>query len=242
MGAGQHLRRVAFMSQEGGEPASLDPLAHRRAQLLHPPNPPRLRHVEAHGRQVDLVDRAPGADAVAERTGYAMTICREPIGGRRRVPAARLGDPQWRREVMQGDDGHKSRRQGRVRHPRVVVERRARHQAVLRLDPRPLHGKPVGVEPQLAQQPHVVGIAMIVVDGVAGRLCEPRGAPRQGLQQPDVAMDVATLHLVRGGGRAPQETLALECGHTLASFSPCGGPITLIMRRRPRVDTYLGAA
>ena len=76
--------------------------------------------------------------------------------------------------------------------------------ALLRLDARPLDGKAIGVQPGVCQQLDVLFIPIIMVTGDAARLS--KAGVRQLLLRPVVGMDIVTLDLMGGSGRADKET------------------------------------
>ena len=75
--------------------------------------------------------------------------------------------------------------------------------ALLRLDARPLDGKAVGVQPGVCQQLDVLFIPVIMVTGNAARL--GKAGVGQLLLRPVVGMDIVTLDLMGGSGRADKE-------------------------------------
>jgi hypothetical protein len=78
----------------------------------------------AHQRDdVRLVDRARDPDAVTEVLGRVRAVARELLDDLVRVPAAAIGEPARRREVVVGDARDQPVLTARRDHPRVVVER-----------------------------------------------------------------------------------------------------------------------
>ncbi len=135
--------------------------------------------------------------------GRPFGVPAEPVGGVGRRPAAGRGEPPGRGEVAVGDDRGDPVLEAGADHPPVVVEGGPGEGARLGLDPGPLEREAVGVEPQVGHRGDVLGIAVVVVAGVQGRLGEQRVlGPLQG---PEVGVHVAALDLVPGRGRAPQE-------------------------------------
>ena len=127
----------------------------------------------------------------------------EAVGGIRRRPAAGAGEPAGRGEVAVGHDRGDPVLEAGADHAPVVVEGGPGEGAGLGLDPGPLEREPVGVEAEVGHRGDVLGVPVVVVTGVEGRLGEQRGlGPLQG---PEVGVHVAALDLVPGRGRAPQE-------------------------------------
>ena len=112
-------------------------------------------------------------------------------------------EPARVREVVQGDDRSEPQVEGGVDHPAVVGELGSGELPGDRLDARPLDAEAVGVEPGLGQQAHVLGEAVVAVDRVAAAL----HAGHLLLEGPPVAVDVVAFHLVRRGGRTPEEAV-----------------------------------
>src|SRR5690349_14553064 len=104
---------------------------------------------------------------------------------------------------MERDDRREPAREGRVAHAAVVVERRLRELAVLGLDPAPLEREAIGVEAEAREPIQIVGVAMVVIAGVAARLAAGRALGV--LPRPPVVVPVAAFDLMSGGGRAPDE-------------------------------------
>ena len=88
-------------------------------------------------------------------------------------------------------------------HAAVMVECGARELAGLGLDARPFDREAVGVEAEPREHRDVVGVAMVLVAGVARRLDERRAG--RVLEHPEVAVDVVALDLVRGSGGTPKK-------------------------------------
>ena len=126
-----------------------------------------------------------------------------------RAPAAPARHPARDGEVVVRHHRRDAVLQAALDHPSVVVERGARVEARLGLDPRPLEGEAVGVQPELGEHGDVLGVAVVVVAGVAGRLVE--GRVRGPLHRPDVGVDVAPFDLVAGRRRAPEEAVRKPC-------------------------------
>ena len=76
--------------------------------------------------------------------------------------------------------------------------------ALLRLDARPLDGEAVGVQARIGQQFNVLLIFIIMVAGNAARL--GKAGVGQLLLRPVVGMNIVTLDLMGGSGRADKET------------------------------------
>jgi hypothetical protein len=135
--------------------------------------------------------------------GDLLAIAGEPVGGSVGVPAALLGEPVRRREVVVGEDGCDAALVAGGEHPAVVVELGPGEPALLGLDPRPLDRQAVGVEPCVGEELDVLGVAVVTVAGIARGLGEERvGGPLGG---PHVGGAVPAFDLVAGGGGSPEE-------------------------------------
>ena len=169
--------------------------------------------VQTHDRRSPTCSRDAG--------GVVGEACRRV----RRAPAAPTGHPARDGEVVVRHHRRDALLQAALDHPFVVVERGARIEARLGLDARPLEGEAVGVQPELGQRGDVLGVAVVVVAGVARRLVE--GRVRGPLHRPHVRVDVAPFDLVAGRRRAPEEAV-WETGHgeplcMSAVLRPCAG-------------------
>ncbi len=153
----------------------------------------------AHQRDdLRLVDRGGERHQVAERGRDALAVAREALDRVGRQPAAGLRQPARQREVVQRDERRQAELLERAEHAPVVLERRRAELPRRRLDARPLERHPVRVLPQPGQQREVLGVAVELVDRVAGGL--DAGRVRRVLPGPPVVVDVAALDLV-GRGR-----------------------------------------
>jgi len=74
--------------------------------------------------------------------------------------------------VAEGDQRRQPSVPAAVDDPAAVVGLGARDQALLRLDPRPLEGEPVGGEAGSGEQVEILPPAVVVVHGVAAGLGE----------------------------------------------------------------------
>src|SRR5271154_3180019 len=100
----------------------------------------------------------------------ALAVSREQLGGFFVFPSAVAGDPSRRSEMMKGYDRRHLVLMAARQHAAVMVECSARELARLRLDAGPLDGKAVGVEAEPCEHRDVVGVAMVLIARVAGRL------------------------------------------------------------------------
>ena len=155
------------------------------------------------GAEVGLVDRARNANQVAKMRGGALAISGESLGGFFLFPSAVAGNPSRRSEMMKGYDRRDLVLVAAGEHAAVMVESGARELARLGLDAGPFNGKAVGVEAEPRQHRNVVGVAMVLVASVAGRLDERRAGDM--LEHPEIAVDVAAFDLMGGSGRSPEE-------------------------------------
>ena len=159
--------------------------------------------VAQHGDDVGLVEGAGPSDEVAEMGDGALDVAGEALGRVGSLPAAAVGEPARRREVVEGDHrGDAALVTGRAHAP-VVVEGGRGELPFGGLDPAPLQREAVGAEAEVGHEVDVLGPAMERVTGVAAR-CD---TSRVGvvLPVPPVVVDVAAFDLVRGRGRSPQE-------------------------------------
>ena len=135
--------------------------------------------------------------------GGALAVSCEQSGGLFVFPSAIARQPSRRREMMEGHDWRELVIVTACEHAAVVVERGARELAGLGLDAGPFDGEAVRVEAEPREHRDVVGVAMVVVAGVARRFDEGRAGRM--LEHPEVAVEVVALDLVRGGRGAPKE-------------------------------------
>ena len=191
--------------------------------------------------EVGLVDRACDADQIAEMCGGALAVSREQFGGLLVFPSAVARDPSRRGEVMKGHDRRDLVLVTACEHAAVMVERGARELAGFGLDARPFDREAVGVEAESREHRDVVGVAMVLIAGVARRLDERR--PRRVLEHPVVAIEVVALDLVGGSRCAPKkiggkgETLS---GHR--TYTSRRNPSDATAKSRSRQPAYLNIA
>ena len=155
--------------------------------------------------QVRLVDRAGVRHEVAQVPHRPLAEAREALGRPRLLPSSIRGDPARGGEVVERQQRHEPVLVARVEHAPVVIERRPRELALLGLDPRPLDREAVGAEPERRDRRDVLGVAVVVVAGIARPLAVVR--PGHVLEQPAVVVDVASLDLVGRGGGTPEEAV-----------------------------------
>ena len=193
---------------EPGDRALPRPRVVRARREAKGPEVPAERH------DPRLVDRAVPVDPVAERAHHGLAVAGEQ-GRRAEVrPPASARDPAGEGEVVQRHHRRETCLAHHVGHPPVVVELVLRDGAVLGLDPRPLDGVPVGVEPEARQRGDVLRVAAVVVAGDATPV-DARGV-RTLLPVPPVAVGVAALDLVGRRRRAPEERRGEdEVGHRM---------------------------
>jgi len=168
----------------------------RNAEIGHP--------FQQH-RQVGFVVGSGVGDEVAEVLRRAVTVADKQIAGIGIFPAVQPREPARRAEVVERHHGSDAGFMAGGQHAPVVFQLGARKSAALRFDARPLDGEAIGIEAERGQKPDVFGEAMVVVAGVH------RGFDEQGgldmFHDPQVAVDVVALDLVRSSGRAPQKSL-----------------------------------
>ncbi len=206
----------------------------REVEVVH--RPERVLGVRAAGRvhpgRVDevrraprLVERGPGADAVAERLAHDPRVVGERVRGVAARPAALVLERLREVPVVERRDGRDPPRHEPVDQPPVERQAlRVRRPAPGRLDARPrdreavrlqaegLHQVEVGVEPVVV----VVGdVARVPAEDLPGRAAErvPDGGAAPALV--DRALD-----LIRGGGGSEQEP-----GRELEALAPIVGGI-----------------
>ena len=153
--------------------------------------------------EVGLIDGACDADQIAEMCGGALAVSGEQLGGLLVFPSAVTGDPSRGREMMKGHDRRDLVLVTACEHAAVMVECCDGELAGLGLDPRPFDREAVGVEAEPREHRDVVGVAMVLIAGVARRLDERR--PGRVLEHPVVAVEVVALDLVGGSRGAPKE-------------------------------------
>ena len=120
------------------------------------------------------------------------------------LPAALGNQPFGASEVQQRNNGFNAVRLAAGNDLAVMLDFSRVELALLRLDARPLDGKAVGVQPCICQQFNVLLILIIMVAGNAARL--GKAGVGQLLLRPVVGMDIVTLDLMGGSGRADKET------------------------------------
>jgi hypothetical protein len=159
-------------------------------------------HVSEREVLEHLVDRGPGADPVAEPLCDDLRVLGEPGDGVPALPAALVLRPLRQVPVEQVHRRTDSLVRQGVEQPVVEVQ-----PAGVRLaggvgdDPRPGHRQPVGVDPELRHQRHVLGEPVVVVArDVAFAVAE--GVPHR-WRAPVLAG--GTFDLVRRRGHTPLE-------------------------------------
>ena len=119
------------------------------------------------------------------------------------LPAALGNQPLGAGEVQQRNNGFHTVRLAAGNDLTVMLDFGGVKLALLRLDARPLDGKAIGVQPGVCQQLDVLFIPVIMVTGNAARL--GKAGVGQLLLRPVVGMNVVTLDLMGGSGRADKE-------------------------------------
>ena len=192
---------------------------------------PRLASLMVHATPI----RSPRCAAV--RSQYRANSSAVFLSSHPPSPATHRG----RGEVMKGYDRRDLVLVTACEHAAVMVERGARELAGFGLDARPFDREAVGVEAESREHRDVVGVAMVLIAGVARRLDERR--PRRMLENPVVAIEVVALDLVGGGRCAPQkiggkgETLS---GHR--TYTSRRNPSDATAKSRSRQPAYLKIA
>ena len=165
-------------------------------------HPHLMRHA---GDDVRFVDRAGPTQDRCEPLGRPVTELAEEVGGVGLGPSALVRQPSRGREVVEGDDRLDAVLEQRLAEPYVVVERRGRPLALLRLDAAPLDRESIGGESELGGDRHVVAPAVPRVAGVTARL--DARAVGSVLPLPPVVVPVAALDLVGCRRRPPLEAV-----------------------------------
>src|SRR5258708_9738172 len=175
------------------------------------PGGPVAAKVALVGDHRRFVDRDPRAGQGSELVRDARRNPGEVLWRFGRVPAARLGDPGWVREVMQGDQGlYAAVTQGLQNVP-VVRQRRRRELSGRRLDPRPFDGESMRVLTQGPQQVKVTGKSFVMPAGRVGPV-SVLYMPGDLLPGPPVVGVVAAFDLMGRRGRAPKKILRKPAG------------------------------
>jgi hypothetical protein len=151
---------------------------------------------------------------------HAVAVAGEEFRGAGAFPAAALQEPQRGREVVEGHHRCQAVLPARLQHPPVMVQGGHGKLAFLRLDPRPLQGKPVAGEAECGNERDVLAVPVVVVHGISGRLGEDRAGEL--LQEPGIAVDVVAFHLVACSGHAPKEVLRKRIGHVVPFMRNAG--------------------
>src|SRR5882672_9125786 len=132
---------------------------------------------------------------------------RKQLRGLRVLPPALRGKPARRGEVIEREHRCDPMLMAGGQHPPVMLQFRRQKFTGRRFDPRPFQGKSVGIEAETRQQRDVLAVELVVIAGIARTLGKDRRLDM--LQQPNVAVDVAALHLMTGGGGAPQKSFRI---------------------------------
>ncbi len=179
------------------------PCARRRRSGSRSPGGNKPGQVAHGGHDVRFVDGAHPAHLIRQRVGRdggeaGEALCRSRIG-----PPSPGCHPTRRGEVVQGHHRFQPAFPARPDHPSVVPQRRPGELPLLGFDAAPLQRESVGVEPEGSQQVEILGIAVVVVAGIAAGLDAERGGVV--LPRPPVVVPVPPFDLVSRSGRAPQE-------------------------------------
>ena len=175
----------------------------------------------AQGREAhDLVERDPVLDPVTERTYDRIGVRAERLGHDPRPPAAAVLQRLRQIPVKERHPRRDLLGEHRVDQTVVEVEPLLVERAVTRRkDPRPRHREAVVAHPQLAHEPEVFLVAVVVIAGhirsVAAQ--HPAGLARETV--PDrlalAVLEGRALDLRGGGRHAPDEVLREGQGRTL---------------------------
>ena len=169
-------------------------------------------HVAAVHDDPRLVDRRPQRHAVSERAEHHAGIIGEPVGHVTVEPAAVVVEGGGEVPVIEGDGGLDAAGEQRV--DEAVVERdaaRVHRAAAHGEDAAPRDAEAVGVEPEVGEQRHVLGEAVIVVARDVARVAVGDvTAPRRMREavpdaRPGAVGERRAFDLVGGRGGAPEK-------------------------------------
>jgi hypothetical protein len=183
-----------------------------------------------HARNVDFVNRADRFDQVAQVVGDFLGITAEFNGRVHVLPSTLADEPARRSEMVIGDNRFQAICQTGFAHAAIVIEGGGGETAVFRLHPRPLHRKAIAVKPQPGQQGDVFRVAMIMVNGITGRL--GKNCIRQVFHHPKIAVCIIPFYLMGGRGRAPQKPLRKFIIHTIYYLTHAPAPAACRRCRR----------
>ena len=159
------------------------------------------RQLQAH---VGLIDGADIVQLTAQLLHHIADIALEVFDRGFCLPAALDNQPFGAGEMQQRHNGFHTVRLAAGNDLAVMLDLGRVKLALLRLDARPLDGEAVGVQPGICQQANIFLIPIIMVAGNAARL--GKAGVGQLLLRPVVGMDIVTLDLMGGSGRADKET------------------------------------
>ena len=167
---------------------------------------PLAANVALVGNNRRFVDRHPEASQLPQRVRDALRVTGESLGSLGRLPAARVSNPGWIREMVQRDHRLHATVAERLQDVGVVPETRPGKLARGRLDPAPFEGQSMRVLVKISQYIKVSQISPVVIT----RRIRPIAVldvARRLLPGPPVVGMIATLDLVGSGGGAPEKAL-----------------------------------
>ena len=212
-----------------GEPELKVGVAHLDAFVRQPVAPQQRHQGASGGAQVTLsggplaanvalvgnnrrfVDRHPEASQLPQRVRDALRVTGESLGSLGRLPAARVSNPGWIREMVQRDHRLNATVAERLQDVGVVPETRPGKLARGRLDPTPFEGQSMRVLVQALEQVKVRREALIVIARRIGPIAV-LDMPGRLLPGPPVVAMIAAFDLVCCGGGAPVKALGKSSG------------------------------
>ena len=134
--------------------------------------------------------------------------------------------PSGRREMVKGDEGDEPTFPAPRALPAIVLQCGDRPLVLFGLDPTPLDREPVGVEAQGREQVEIIRPPVPRVTRIAAGY--RTWGPGRVLELPPIVVGVATLDLVGGGRRTPEESIGKRGPRHGRDRSGGAGPDALI--------------
>src|SRR5208282_1076507 len=153
------------------------------------------------------------ADEVAQVVADATAEAREPVRRFVSFPSSARSYPSRAGEMMHRDEWRDAVFVAGGENAAIVLDLGGREFAVFGFDSRPFDSEPVCVEAQPRNHRDIIGIAMILVARVAGRLRKARALDV--FEHPAVSVYVAAFDLMCGSGGAPKESIGKVHGSCL---------------------------
>src|SRR5919204_1997943 len=159
--------------------------------------------VTALSEALGLIDSAGEVNQTPERRSGAPAVSLKSLRKLLEHKSGTCLHPPRQREVMKGDNRSKPVFAAASQDASVMVQGGDREFSVLGLDAGPLDAETKGVESEAGSQCDVLGVSVVEVASIAGRL--DAGRPLLVFPGPPVAVDVTALDLVRRLGRPDQK-------------------------------------